>query len=90
VNKLGVPYSKIEVTVINGGNDSTDETFTIPDVTTLANFVKTNGVAGVHFWEFNRDNDCSPSTSQNQSDTCNFYGTAGRLGFTNAFISNGL
>jgi chitinase len=42
------------------------------------------GLAGVHFWSFDRDNDCGPGSS---SPICNSYGQAGRLGFTQAFIS---
>ncbi|MDP5008262.1 MAG: glycosyl hydrolase [Glaciimonas sp.] len=79
-----VPYSKIELTPMIGGNDVIDETFTLADVTTMSNFVKTNGLAGVHFWSFDRDRDCPPGTA---SSTCNTYGAAGTLGFTNAFIS---
>jgi chitinase len=84
-----VPYSNIEVCVLIGGNDSSDEVFTIADVATVSAFVKANGLAGVHYWEFNRDNDCAPNTgNQGSSDTCNNYGKAGTLGFTKAFISD--
>ncbi|HTJ27532.1 MAG TPA: hypothetical protein VMA36_15335, partial [Candidatus Limnocylindria bacterium] len=38
---------------------------------------------GVHFWSFDRDNDCTLASS---SPTCNSYGQAGTLGYTNAFI----
>jgi len=83
-NYWGVPYSQIEITPMIGGNDATDETFSIADVTTLSNWVKANGVSGIHFWSLDRDKDCAPGYA---SATCNSYGTAGTWGFTNAFIS---
>lgn len=38
----------------------------------------------MHFWSFDRDNDCTQSFA---SPTCNSYGQAGRLGFTTQFLS---
>jgi chitinase len=83
-NYYGVPYSQIEITPMIGGNDATDETFSIADVTTLSNWVKTNKASGIHFWSLDRDHDCAPGYA---SATCNSYGSAGNWGFTNAFIS---
>jgi chitinase len=83
-NYWGVPYSQIEITPMIGGNDATDETFSIADVTTLSNWVKANGASGIHFWSLDRDVDCAPGFA---SATCNSYGSAGTWGFTNAFIS---
>jgi hypothetical protein len=79
-----VPYGQIEITPMIGGNDATDETFSIADVTTVSNFVAANKVSGVHFWSLDRDKDCAPGYA---SPTCNSYGAAGTWGFTNAFIS---
>ena len=84
-NYYGVPYSAIEITPMIGGNDATDETFSIADVTTLSNWVKANGAAGIHFWSLDRDKDCAPGFA---SATCNSYGQAGTWGFTNKFIAN--
>jgi hypothetical protein len=84
-NAYGVPYSQIELTPMVGGNDTQDETFSLDDVATLATFAKQNGLAGVHFWSLDRDHDCAPGYA---SPTCNSYGQAGTLGFTNSFISN--
>jgi hypothetical protein len=81
----GIPYSRIELTPMIGGNDTQGETFTIADVQTASSFVKQQGLAGVHFWSFDRDVDCAPGAA---SPTCNSYGQAGTLGFTNAFISD--
>jgi chitinase len=80
----GIPYANIELTPMIGGNDTQGETFTIADVATVSSWVLQNGLAGVHFWSFDRDNDCAPGAA---SPTCNSYGQAGTLGFTNAFIS---
>ncbi|WGS53354.1 glycosyl hydrolase family 18 protein [Paraburkholderia sp. D15] len=80
----GVPYSQIELTPMIGGNDTQGETFTTADVATVAAFAKQNGLAGVHFWSFDRDDDCAPGYA---SPTCNSYGQAGVLGFTNLFIA---
>ncbi|WP_228124707.1 glycosyl hydrolase family 18 protein [Glaciimonas soli] len=82
--QYGVPFTQIELTPMIGGNDSASETFTIANVATVSQFVLANKLAGVHFWSFDRDNDCAPGSA---SSTCNTYGTAGTLGFTNAFIS---
>ena len=83
-NYYSVPYSQIEITPMIGGNDATDETFSIADATTLSNWVKANGASGIHFWSLDRDRDCAAGSA---SATCNSYGSAGNWGFTNAFIS---
>jgi hypothetical protein len=84
-NGFGVPYNQIELTPMVGGNDSPGETFTLADVATVSSYVLQKGLGGVHFWSFDRDNDCGPGSA---SPTCNSYGQAGRLGFTQAFISD--
>jgi len=84
-NYYGVPYSAIEITPMIGGNDATDEIFSIADASTLSTWVKANGGAGIHFWSLDRDHDCALGYA---SATCNSYGTAGNWGFTNAFISD--
>ncbi|WP_141289506.1 glycosyl hydrolase family 18 protein [Ideonella azotifigens] len=78
----GVPYSQIEITPMIGGNDTQDETFTLADVDTVANFARANKLAGVHFWSLDRDVDCAPGWA---SPVCNSYGQAGTWGFTNRF-----
>ena len=84
-----MPYSQIELTPMIGGNDSYDETFTIADAATISSFALSNGLGGIHFWSFERDTDCAPATVDNDSsDTCNNYGKAGTLGYTNAFLSD--
>jgi len=70
-----------------GENDSTDEIFTITDAKNMSAFVKSNGLAGVHFWSFDADRDCAFNSS-GPSGTCNGVGNAGTLGYTNTFISS--
>ena len=84
-NYWGVPYSQIEITPMIGGNDATDEVFTIANVDTLSSWAKANGIAGIHFWSLDRDVDCPAGSA---SATCNSYGSAGTWGFTNRFISD--
>jgi chitinase len=84
-NYWGVPYNQIEVTPMIGGNDATDEVFTIANVDTLSSWAKANGLAGLHFWSLDRDVDCGAGSA---SATCNSYGQAGTWGFTNRFASD--
>jgi hypothetical protein len=83
-NSFGVPYNQIELTPMIGGNDTIDEVFTLADVATITAFAQQVGLAGLHYWSLDRDNDCAPGYA---SPTCNSYGAAGTLGYTNAFIS---
>jgi len=80
----GVPYSQIEITPMIGGNDTTDETFTLANVATLVTYARQAGIAGLHHWSFDRDRDCAPGFA---SPICNTYGVAGTLGFTAEFLS---
>ncbi len=50
-----LPYSQIELTPMSGANDTGGETFTIADTDTLSSWSKANGIAGLHFWSFDRD-----------------------------------
>ncbi len=84
-NYWGVAYNRIEVTPMIGGNDATDEVFTIANVDTLSAWAKANGLAGIHFWSLDRDVDCPAGSS---SATCNSYGQAGTWGFTNRFAAD--
>ena len=79
-----VPYSSIELTPMIGGNDTPSNIFTLADTSSLSQYALSKGLGGMHFWSLDRDTDC-PSGSA--SATCNSYGTAGVLGFSNAFIS---
>jgi hypothetical protein len=86
-DKWGVPYANIELTPMIGGNDSPGESFTLADADTVAQFALANGLAGVHYWSYDRDADCPPGSS---SSTCNTLGTAGTYGFLKRFLADGL
>jgi chitinase len=80
----GVPYSQIELTVMIGLNDVTNEQFTLPDVDTVVVWAKATGLAGLHYWSYDRDCDCAQAVA---SDSCNSMGTAyaGPLGYFQRF-----
>jgi hypothetical protein len=83
----GIPWSAIELTPMIGGNDATDEVFTLANADQIATFAKNNGLAGIHYWSYDRDNDCPPSSA---SATCNTMGGAGTYGFLKRFLADGL
>jgi hypothetical protein len=86
-DRWGVPYSQIELTVMIGLNDVTDEQFTLANVDTVVAWAKANGIAGLHYWSYDRDCDCSRAVA---SDTCNSMGAAyaGRLGYFARFLAD--
>jgi hypothetical protein len=79
----GVPYARIELTPMIGGNDSIDEVFTLHDADTLAAFVRAKGLAGVRFWSMDRDTDCPPGPA---SAVCNTVGGVGSWGYAQRFL----
>jgi chitinase len=81
----GIPASKIAVTPMIGLNDNTSETFTAADVDTLTSYVKSNGLAGLHFWSFDRDTPCSDDFA---SPTCNSVSSTTPLEYTNRFLTD--
>ena len=81
----GVPASKIAVTPMIGLNDNTSETFTAADVDTLTSYATGNGLAGLHFWSFDRDTPCSDDYA---SPTCNSISSTTPLEYTNRFLSD--
>ncbi len=83
----GVPFANIELTPMIGGNDATDEIFTLADADAIATFVKANGLAGIHYWSYDRDNDCPAGYA---SPTCNSMGGAGTYGFLKRFAADGI
>jgi chitinase len=50
-----VPYGQIELTPMSGPNDTPGETFTLGDTDTVSAWSKANGIAGLHYWSFDRD-----------------------------------
>jgi len=81
----GIPASKIAVTPMIGLNDNTSETFTTGDVDTLTSYAVSNGLAGLHFWSFDRDTPCSDDYA---SPTCNSVSGTTPLEYTNRFLSD--
>ena len=84
-----IPLSKIELTPMIGNNDTSGEVFTVTDATTLANYVTQNGLAGLHFWSYDRDTPCA--TNGSASPTCSYVPgvTTSSTQFSSAFY-NGL
>jgi hypothetical protein len=88
-DKWGVPYSAIELTPMIGGNDASSEHFTLQDADTVSSFALGQGLAGVHYWSYDRDADCAVGAA---SPTCNSMGTgyAGARGYLSRFLKGGL
>jgi hypothetical protein len=86
-DKWGVPFAGIELTPMIGGNDATTETFTPADADTVARFAMSTGLAGVHYWSYDRDVDCAPGYA---SPTCNSIGGVGAHGYLKRFQAAGL
>jgi chitinase len=83
----GVPYSGIELTPMIGGNDTQGETFTLADTDAVASFAVSKGLAGVHYWSYDRDVDCPAGAA---SPICNSGGNAGPHGYLKRFLAGGL
>jgi chitinase len=81
----GITAGKIAVTPMIGLNDNTSETFTTADVDTLTSYAVSNGLAGLHFWSFDRDTPCSDDYA---SPTCNSVSSTTPLEYTNRFLSD--
>jgi hypothetical protein len=88
-DKWGVPYANIELTPMIGGNDASDEHFTLQDADTITQFAKSQGLAGIHYWSYDRDTDCPQGSA---SATCNTMGIgfAGPRGYLKRFLGDGL
>lgn len=80
----GVPYDRIELTPMIGGNDVQDEVFTLANVDWVSHWAKQQGVGGIHYWSLDRDIDCAPGYA---SPVCNSYGQAGNWGFAKRFVT---
>jgi chitinase len=86
-DRWGVPYANIELTPMIGGNDVSSEQFTLADVDVLAAFAASHGLAGVHYWSYDRDVDCPAGAA---SATCNSMGVgyAGARGYLKRLLSH--
>jgi len=79
---FGVPFANIELTPMIGGNDVQSEHFTLDDVDTMMGFVLAKGLAGAHYWSYDRDVDCPIGSA---SPICNSLGGVGAYGFLEQF-----
>lgn len=86
-DRFGVPFSSIELTPMIGGNDVSSEHFTPANVDTMTSFAIAHGLAGVHYWSYDRDTDCPPGSA---SPICNSLGGVGAHGFLRRFLAAGL
>ena len=66
-----IPLSRIELTPMIGDNDTANETTTVDNLTKIVSDAKQNGMAGVHFWSFDRDTPCNKGAGYGASPTCN-------------------
>jgi chitinase len=82
-----VPLANIELTPMIGGNDVQSNVFSLDDADTIASFAIDSGLAGVHYWSYDRDLDCPPGAA---SPVCNSLGGAGPHGFLQRFQGAGL
>ncbi|HAZ42385.1 MAG TPA: cellulose-binding protein [Methylococcaceae bacterium] len=85
VARYGVPYNHIELTPMIGVNDVSNELFSLKDAATMTQWVKANGIAGIHFWSVDRD---TPCTSAYASPICSSVPTVPAWGYTQEFIKD--
>lgn len=79
---FNVPFQQIEVTLMIGMNDSTDEITSLSDIDTITSWGSSVQLAGYHFWSFDRDTPCSQSRA---SATCSST-SAPPLAYNNQFL----
>jgi len=88
VSAWNMPYAGVEVTPMIGGNDNKDEHFLLADVDTVSAFALANGLAGVHYWAWDRDAPCAKGPAK---DNCNSMGASTkRYGYIDRFVADGL
>ena len=83
--RYGVPYNHIELTPMIGMNDVTNELFSLKDVATMTQWVKANGISGIHFWSVDRDTPCK---SEYASPICSSVPSVPAWGYTQEFIKS--
>lgn len=84
-----VPLNRIELTPMIGDNDN-GPPFTLANAAKVASFIHASGLAGLHYWSFDRDTNCGGTAKGllGASPACNTKAQA-PLEFDHAFI-NGL
>jgi hypothetical protein len=69
-SRHGVPPERIEVTAMLGVNDVVLNVFTLEDAAGLAQGVREQGLAGLHWWSLDRDTPCAEPAPAAASDRC--------------------
>ncbi len=85
--KYDVPLQRIEVTPMIGVNDVIANVFTLKDARSLARFVNSDGLGGLHYWSLNRDQPCANNLIA-VSPTCSSILGAAKLEFATTFAAN--
>lgn len=62
-----IAFNRIELTPMIGINDTTTNIVSLNDASNMAKWVKANGIAGLHYWSWDRD---TPCYNQYASPTC--------------------
>jgi len=57
-----IPFNRIEITPMIGGNDVQSNVFRLADVNTVASFVIQTTSPACHYWSYDRDIDCPPGS----------------------------
>lgn len=85
--RYGIPYNKIELTPMIGVNDTITNLVSLSDATNIASWAKINGIAGVHYWSFDRDASClnTYATTTCSSSVKNIPMQTSPLQYLNAF-----
>ena len=79
----GVPYDKIALTPMVGGNDTAGNTVLPADLREIARFVAVKRMAGLHWWSLDRDRPCAPPP-QGALDHCSGRPEVPALGYLQA------
>jgi hypothetical protein len=53
-----IPLSNIELTPMIGVNDTVTNIVSLTNASNIATWTKANGLAGLHYWSFDRDASC--------------------------------
>jgi hypothetical protein len=79
----GVPYERIALTPMLGGNDVPGNTVLPGDLREIARFVAAKRLAGLHWWSLDRDTPCAPPP-QGALDNCSSRPEVASLGYLQA------
>lgn len=82
--KYGVPLQQIALTAMLGMNDVVANVFTTEDAARTARYVREHGLAGLHYWSWDRDGPCAVPTAV-ASSTCHSLAQPAKLGYYRAF-----